>query len=83
MEVSLFYARILQPEVVGKDGSAVRRYGSPQFLLRGGTVRLFCNGTVRLYCNGTGTVRWCAVRIKNTRLFAHCARFLYAEVKDS
>ena len=55
---------------VSKDGSTVRRYGTPQFLLRVryvGTVRLFGMvrvryvGTVRLFCNGTGTVRRYAV----------------------
>ena len=53
------------------------RYGTPQFLRRG-TVRFFCDGTgtVRLFYNGTGTVRWYAVKIKNPRLFAHCAGFL-------
>ena len=56
---------------------ALRKYG---------TVRLnFClyAGTVHLFCNGTGTVRWYADRIKNPRLFAHCAGLLYAEAKDS
>ena len=58
--------------VEGKDGGMVRTYGTPQFLLR---------SSVRHFCNGTGTVRWYAVRIKNSRLSTHCAGFLYAEAK--
>ena len=37
---SLFSANAL----TAKDGSTVRRYGTPQLLLKS-TVRLFCNGT--------------------------------------
>ena len=39
----------LRPVLATKDGSTVRWYGTPRFLLR---------STVRLFCNGTRTVRW-------------------------
>ena len=44
----------------------------------------FCNGTgtVRRFCKGTGTVRWYSLLIKNPKLFAHYAGFLYAEAKN-
>ena len=56
-----------------KGGGSVRRYGTPQFLLR---------STVRFFCNGTGTVRWYALLIEKPRLFAHYAGFLYVEAKN-
>ena len=53
-----FQSQLKLRVVKSKDGSTVRytvrKYGTPQFLLRS-TVRWYM---VRLFCNGTGTVCW-------------------------
>ena len=41
--------KVANSEKQGWQYGTVRKYDTPQFLLR---------RTVRLFCNGTGTVRW-------------------------
>ena len=80
--------------LTNKDGSTARYVGTVRYAsflaMRYSTLEQYAFfvivqvryvGMVSLFCNGT--VRWYAVGIKNHILFAHCARFLYAEAKDS
>ena len=58
----------------GKDGSTVRY--APIFAKKYGALVRYV-----FFCNGTGKVRWYALLIKNPKLFAHYAGFLYTEAK--